>query len=142
MSNTPIQVSYSLEEVLARIESKIDDFRKETDARLSNLETGQVRLEAQLKGDIKSLDEKLSGQIKNVDERLSGQIKNVDERLSGQIKNVDEKLSGKINTLDVKIEGFGKRLENQEFVNRGILVALVVAILGSAAKLLGWVGNP
>ncbi len=40
------------------------------------------------------------------------------------------------------MNGLSKRLENQEFVNRGILVALVVAILGSLAKLLGWVGNP
>lgn len=30
MSNTPIQVSYSLEEILTRIEKKLDDFRQET----------------------------------------------------------------------------------------------------------------
>jgi hypothetical protein len=33
-------------------------------------------------------------------------------------------------------------VENQEFTNRGILIALVVAILGSAAKLFGAIGNP
>ncbi len=43
--------------------------------------------------------------------------------------------------LEEKVEGLGKRLENQETVNRGILVALVVAIIGGAAKLFGWVGN-
>lgn len=127
MSNTPLRVSYSLEEVLARIEERLIDLQKD----VTDIKIGQARLETELKGDIKALDE-----------RLSGQIKSVDERLSGQITNVDEKLSGKINTLDAKVEGFGKRLENQEFVDRGILVALVVAILGSAAKLLGWVGNP
>lgn len=116
MPDTPIQISYSLEEVLTRIERKIDDRFQETNQKLDVLQkdmteirVGQAKLEAELKGDIKALDEKLSGQI---------------------------------NTLDEKVTGFGKRLENQEFVNRGILVALVVAILGSAAKLLGWVGNP
>lgn len=90
MSNTPIQITTDLTKVLERIEQNLVDFRKESnqkleriDERLTKLEVGQVRLEAELKGDIKVLDEKLSG--------------------------------------------FGKRLENQEFVNRGILVALVVA---------------
>lgn len=101
MSNTPIQIGYSLEEVLARIERKIDDRFQETNQKIDTLQKDVTDLKievVQVKGDIKALNE--------------------------------------------KITGFGKRLENQEFVNRGILVALVVAILGSAAKLLGWVGNP
>jgi hypothetical protein len=33
-------------------------------------------------------------------------------------------------------------LENQEFISRGVLIALIVAILGGFAKLFGLVGNP
>jgi uncharacterized protein (DUF3084 family) len=94
MSQTPLTVTYTLEEVLAEINRKLDTIQK--DLNDSRLET-KVAIQ-ELKVEIKSLDE--------------------------------------------KVNGLGKRLENQEFVNRGILVALVVAIVGSAAKLLGWVGNP
>ncbi|MBE9243830.1 DUF4164 domain-containing protein [Microcystis aeruginosa LEGE 00239] len=87
-------VTYSLEAVLTRIESKIDKI----DERLTKLEIGQAELKAELKGDIKVLDE--------------------------------------------KIEGLTTRVGYQEFTNRGILIALVVAVLGGAAKLFGFFPNP
>ena len=87
-------VTYSLEAVLTRIESKIDKI----DERLTKLEIGQAELKAELKGDIKVLDE--------------------------------------------KIEGLTTRVGYQEFTNRGILIALVVPVLGGAAKLFGFFPNP
>jgi archaellum component FlaC len=57
-------VTYSLESVLARIEGKIDSFEKrvnerfdKVDERLTKLEIGQ----ADLKGEVKALDEKING---------------------------------------------------------------------------------
>ncbi|NCR51976.1 MAG: DUF4164 family protein [Microcystis aeruginosa L211-07] len=98
-------VTYSLESVLTRIESKIDSLEKRIDERfdkvedrLTKLEIGQAELKAELKGDIKVLDE--------------------------------------------KIEGLTVRVGYQEFTNRGILIALVVAVLGGAAKLFGFFPNP
>ena len=87
-------VTYSLEAILTRIESKLDKI----DERLTKLEIGQAELKAELKGDIKVLDE--------------------------------------------KIEGLTARVGYQEFTNRGILIALVVAVLGGAAKLFGFFPNP
>ena len=55
---------------------------------------------------------------------------------------MEEKLSGQINTLDEKVTGFGKRLENQEFTNRGILIALILSLIAGAAKLFGLIPNP
>ena len=91
-------VTYSLEAILTRIESKIDRI----DERLTKLEIGQAELKAELKGDIKALDERLTGEIK----------------------------------------GLTTRVGYQEFTNRGILIALVVAVLGGAAKLFGFFPNP
>ncbi|MCZ8362450.1 MAG: DUF4164 family protein, partial [Microcystis sp. LE19-251.1A] len=83
-------VTYSLEAVLTRIESKIDSLEKrmnerfdKVEDRLTKVEIGQAELKAELKGDIKVLDE--------------------------------------------KIEGLTVRVGYQEFTNRGILIALVVA---------------
>ena len=123
-------VTYSLEAVLTRIESKIDSLEKRMDERfdkvderfdkvedrLTKLEIGQAELKAELKGDIKVLDEKIEG-------------------LKGDLK-------GDIKVLDEKVEGLTARVGYQEFTNRGILIALVVAVLGGAAKLFGFFPNP
>jgi hypothetical protein len=55
---------------------------------------------------------------------------------------MEEKLSGQINVVDEKVTGLGKRLDFQEFVNRGILTALIVALIAGAAKYFGFMPNP
>ena len=55
--------------------------------------------------------------------------------IRGDIKALDERLT-------TEIKGLTARVANQEFTNRGILIALVVAILGGAAKLFGFLPNP
>lgn len=114
-----IQVESDLKDILNKFDQKLDKLDgklDKIDSRLTKLEVSQ----AEIKGDIKAVDEKLSGQIKAVDEKLSGQIK----------------------ALDTKVEQLDKRVGNQEFTNRGVLVGLIVVILGGAAKFFGMVGNP
>ena len=121
LDNPVIQTDIA--QVLGQINQKLDKLSED----VTDLKVGVV----EIKGDLKAIDEKLSGQIKAVDEKLSGQIKAVDEKLSGQIKS-----------LDTKVEQLDKRVGNQEFTNRGILIGLIVVILGGAAKFFGMIGNP
>ncbi|MEB3192985.1 MAG: hypothetical protein VKL42_21795 [Snowella sp.] len=90
------------------IEVKLEDVLAKIDSRLEHIENGLMDLK-----------------ISQVE-------------IKGEIKALDEKLSGQIKTLDEKVTGIGKRLENQEFLNRGVLVALIVALIAGAAKLFGW----
>jgi hypothetical protein len=115
-------IETDLKEVLGDIQKELKEIRHD----LSDLKLNQFRME-----------EKLSGQINALDGKLSGQINALDGKLSGQINVTDEKLSGQINVLDEKVTGFGKRLENQEFTNRGILIALILSLIAGAAKLFG-----
>jgi chromosome segregation ATPase len=55
--------------------------------------------------------------------------------IRGDIKALDQRLT-------TEIKGLTTRVANQEFTNRGILIALVVAILGGVAKLFGFLPNP
>jgi peptidoglycan hydrolase CwlO-like protein len=67
------------------------------------------------------------------------------DKLEQKIDKVDEKVD-KLNidmaTVKTKIDGLDKRMENQEFLSRGVLIGLIVAILGGFAKLFGLIGNP
>ncbi len=90
MSNESVTVTYALEEVLARLEQKIDSLQQD----VTDLKVGQ-------------------------------------ERLSGEIK-----------TLEEKVDGIAKRLDYQEFINRGVVVGLILAVLAGLAKLFGLISNP
>ncbi|MFN7253995.1 MAG: DUF4164 domain-containing protein [Microcystis sp.] len=109
-------VTYSLEAVLTRIESKIDSLEKRMDEKIDSLE--------------KRMDERFD----KVEDRLT--------KLEIGQAELKAELKGDIKVLDEKIEGLTVRVAYQEFTNRGILIALVVAVLGGAAKLFGFFPNP
>ena len=65
----------------------------------------------------------------------------IEQRLERMEQTLIELKAGQAR-LEEKVDGLGKRLENQEFVSRGVLIALIVTILGGFAKLFGLIGNP
>ena len=71
---------------------------------------------------------------RDVNERLN-KLEIGQSELRGDIKALDERLTA-------EIKGLTARVAYQEFTNWGILITLVVAILGGAAKLFGFFPNP
>ena len=66
----------------------------------------------------------------------------------GEINQKLDHLQGDVSDLKVgqarleeKVDGLGKRIDNQEFISRGVLIGLLVAVLGGLAKVFGFVGN-
>ena len=58
------------------------------------------------------------------------------------LKVSQAEIRGDIKVLDEKVTGIGKRLENQEFVSKGILGGLLLIVLGRAAKYFEFVPKP
>jgi uncharacterized protein (DUF849 family) len=86
-----VNIEFDLKEILTRLETKVDKISED----VSDIKTNLVRVEAELKGEIRVLDE--------------------------------------------KIDGIAKRVDTQEFINRGVVIGLVLAILGGFAKIFGFV---
>jgi hypothetical protein len=88
---------------------------------------------------------RIESKIDSLEKRMDERFDKVEDRLTkveiGQAELKGE-LKGNIKVLDEKIEGLTVRVGYQEFTNRGILIALVVAVLGGAAKLFGFFPNP
>ena len=84
----------------------------------------------------------------NVETDLKEILTRIDSKLDKLTEDVTElkvgqaEIKGDIKALDTKVEGLDKRVSNQEFTNRGVLIGLIVVILGGAAKFFGLVGNP
>jgi septal ring factor EnvC (AmiA/AmiB activator) len=126
MTTTPTTVSYTLEDVLDRFEQKMDKQFAEVNQKMDR--------------QFAEVNQKMDRQFAEVNKQfaeVNKQFAEVNQKLNkleiGQVE-----LSGEIKTLDEKVSGIDKRLDNQEFINRGVLVALIVALIGGAAKLFGW----
>ncbi|MFN9174385.1 MAG: hypothetical protein ACK58N_07695 [Synechocystis sp.] len=87
--------------------------------------------------DLKEIFTKLDQRFDRVAQRLDRREGHLNE-----LKVSPAELKGDIKALDEKVTGRGKRIENQEFTNRGILVAVIIALIGGAAKLFGVFPNP
>jgi len=79
--------------------------------------------------------------LKEIFTKLDQRLDRIEISLN-ELKVSQAEIRGDIKALDEKVNGIGKRLENQEFTNRGILVAVVIALIGGAAKFLGVFPNP
>lgn len=108
-------IETDLGKILERIEAKIDGVAKD----VADIKIDLATTKAELKGEINTLR----------------------TELKGEIKALDEKLSGTINALGEKTDGLSKRVDSVDFINRGVFVALIIAILGGFAKLFGFIGN-
>ena len=137
MTTTPTTVSYTLEDVLDRFEQKMDRQFAEVNQKMDR--------------QFAEVNQKMDRQFAEVNQKMDRQFAEVNKQfaeVNKQFTEVNQKLnkleigqvelSGEIKTLDEKVSGIDKRLDNQEFLNRGVLVALIVALMGGAAKLFGW----
>lgn len=107
-----IQIETSLQQILERLEQKID------------------KLDAKVEDKIDKLDAKVEQKI----DKLNVKVDELAIKLT--------QVQGDIKALEEKTVGLSKRIDATEFVNRGIFVGLILAILGGFAKLFGLVGNP
>jgi phosphoribosylcarboxyaminoimidazole (NCAIR) mutase len=83
--------------------------------------------------------------MSNTPIQISTDLGKILERIENKLENLQKDVTDiKVGQarLEEKVEGLAKRIDNQEFVSRGILIGLIVAIAGGAAKLFGFVDNP
>ncbi|MGB5769721.1 MAG: hypothetical protein WBM32_07615 [Crocosphaera sp.] len=106
--NEPVTVTYSLEEILKRIEDKLDSNQKDVNHKLDTL---QKDFEQKLD----TFQKEVKQEIKDVNTKLDNIQKDVTDLKIGQVK------------LEEKVDGLGKRLDYQEFINRGVVIGLIVA---------------
>ncbi len=114
-TNPPTTLTYTLEEVLTRFEQNMNQKFAE-------------------------VNQKMDKQFAEVNQKfveVNQKLEKIDNRLN-KLEIGQAELSGEIKTLGEKVSGIDKRLDNQEFTNRGVVVALIVALIGGAAKVFGW----
>ncbi len=92
-----------------------------------------------------TIEVNLADILNKIDQRLDRIEQSVNDlkvtvaRTETKIESLDEKIDSQGKILEVKIDGLDKRITNQEFINRSVLAALIVGIIGGFAKLFGFI---
>ncbi|MDJ0659734.1 MAG: hypothetical protein QNJ42_09615 [Crocosphaera sp.] len=131
--NEPVTVKYSLEDILKKIDDKLDRMEEASTQRFE-------KLESKLESNQRDFEQKLDTLQKDVNQKLDSFQRDVNQKLDTLQKDVTDLKVGQAK-LEEKVEGLTKRLDYQEFINRGVVIGLIVALLGGLAKMLGLIGN-
>lgn len=123
MTTNPPTVTYTLEEILSRLDQKIEKQFAEVNQKIDKHFTEVNQKFAEVNQKFTEVNKKLE----TIDNRLN-KLEIGQAELSGEIKTLEEKVSG----IDKK------RLDNQEFINRGVLVAVIIALISGVVKLFGF----
>lgn len=73
-------------------------------------------------------------------DKIEGKVDKLTEDVSDvktHLVKAEEEIKGEIKVLEARIDGISKRIDTQEFINRGVIVGLILAVLGGFAKIFG-----
>jgi peptidoglycan hydrolase CwlO-like protein len=113
------QINQSLKEN----NQKLDGLQKD----VSEIKIGQVRLEAELKGDIKALQ----GEVKALEVEVKGDIKALEVEVKGDIKALEAEVKGDIKTLQGEVSTLKEDIKDIKGSQKAQIWTLI-GILGTA----------
>ena len=137
MTTNPPILTYTLEEILSRLDQKIEkqftEINQKMDRQFTEVNQKMDRQFAEVNQKFAEVNQKMDKQFTEVNQKLE----TIDGRLN-KLEIGQAELSGEIKTLEEKVSGIDKRLDNQEFINRGVLVAVIIALISGVVKLFGF----
>lgn len=77
--------------------------------------------------------------IKKLFDKLETKFGKLENKVDKIGENVSQ-LKTDVKVLNQKVEGIDKPLDTQDFINRGVAIGLLVALIGGLAKLFGFDG--
>jgi hypothetical protein len=141
MTTNPPTLTYTLEEILSRLDQKIEKQFAEVNQKMDRQFT---EVNQKMDRQFAEVNQKMERQFAEVNQKMERQFAEVNKKLEtidGRLNKLEigqTELSGEIKTLEEKVSGIDKRLDNQEFINRGVLVAVIIALISGVVKLFGF----
>lgn len=86
--------------------------------------------------DLKELLTRFENKLDKIEGKVDKLTDDVSDVKTHLVK-AEEEIKGEIKVLEARIDGISKRIDTQEFINRGVIVGLILAVLGGFAKIFG-----
>jgi len=148
MTTNPPTLTYTLEEILSRLDQKIEKQFAEVNQKMDRQ---FAEVNQKMDRQFAEVNQKMDRQFAEVNQKMDRQFTEVNQKftevnkkletIDGRLNKLEigqAELSGEIKTLEEKVSGIDKRLDNQEFINRGVLVAVIIALISGVVKLFGF----
>ncbi|MGK7958767.1 MAG: Bdr protein [Crocosphaera sp.] len=156
MSQSPIKVTYSLEDILLQINGKLDKIDDRFDDLEKNFDAKLDKMDQKFESKLDKMDQKFESRLDKIEEKFESKFSELDKKfeskfdsLQTEVKDLKkevtdfkaenavsiESLKGDITALDVEVKGINKRLDSQEFINRSVAVGFILAFLTGVVKL-------
>ncbi|MCE2906445.1 MAG: hypothetical protein LW814_15735 [Anabaena sp. CoA2_C59] len=148
MTTNPPILTYTLEEILSRLDQKIEKQFAEVNQKMDRQ---FAEVNQKMDRQFAEVNQKMDRQFAEVNQKMDRQFTEVNQKftevnkkletIDGRLNKLEigqAELSGEIKTLEEKVSGIDKRLDNQEFINRGVLVAVIIALISGVVKLFGF----
>ncbi|GAB4217998.1 MAG: hypothetical protein OHK0012_24850 [Synechococcales cyanobacterium] len=95
--------------------------------------------------DLKDMILSLEKLILNLDKKIDLGLTELNRKIDVGLAEVRVEIAevrGEVKRLEEKVDGLGKRLDNQEFINRGAILTLVGAVTTGLVKYLFFPDRP
>ena len=151
MTTNPPILTYTLEEILSRLDQKIEKQFAEVNQKMDRQ---FAEVNQKMDRQFAEVNQKMDRQFAEVNQKMDRQFTEVNQKfteVNKKLETIDGRLnkleigqvelSGEIKTLEEKVSGIDKRLDNKEFINRGVLVAVIIALISGVVKLFGFFPN-
>ncbi|MFM6749133.1 MAG: hypothetical protein ACKPJH_22505 [Dolichospermum sp.] len=151
MTTNPPTLTYTLEEILSRLDQKIEKQFAEVNQKMDKQAAEVNQKFAEVNQKFAEVNQKIDKQAAEVNQKFAEVNQKMDKQfaeVNKKLETIDTRLnkleigqaelSGEIKTLEEKVIGIDKRLDNQEFINRGVLVAVIIALISGVVKLFGF----
>ena len=148
MTTNPPILTYTLEEILSRLDQKIEKQFAEVNQKMDRQ---FAEVNQKMDRQFAEVNQKMDRQFAEVNQKMDRQFTEVNQKfteVNKKLETIDGRLnkleigqvelSGEIKTIEEKVSGIDKRLDNQEFINRGVLVAVIIALISGVVKLFGF----
>lgn len=77
--------------------------------------------------------------LKEILTRIESKLDKIETKeVKTHLVKVEKEIKGEIKVLEARINGISKRIDTQEFINRGVIIGLVLAVLGLFTKVFGF----
>ena len=117
-TNPPVTVTYTLEDLFTRFEQSISKQIAEVNEKVD-------RQSAETKQQVVEVKQQFV-EVKQQFAEVKQQFAEVNQKLV-KLEVGQATLAGEIKALDATVAGIGKRIDNAEFMNRGVAIALIAA---------------
>ena len=97
---------------------------------------GKIK-EMNIEFDLKEILTRFESKLDKIETKIDKLSTDIGEVKTHLVK-VEEEIKGEIKVLEARIDGISKRIDTQEFINRGVIIGLVLAVLGGFAKVFGF----